>query len=56
LRYMRKYLRVEEDLDMEEDQLERANAADETFPSETVQNRHPAGIAIVQSRPELDRA
>ena len=51
LRYMRKYLRVEEDLDLEEDELEPVNATDESLPAKPVEKTHPAGIAIVHSRP-----
>src|ERR1035437_5394179 len=50
LRYMRKYLRVDEDLDLYDDDLEPATA-DEASPSpQPHENRETAGITIVHSR------
>ena len=49
LRYMRKYLRVDEDLDLD-DELEPAITADGAPPRQPVEKREPAGIAIVHSR------
>ena len=51
LRYMRKYLRVDEDLDIEDDLAEAAITADET-PSQphSFEQPEPAGIAIVRNR------
>ena len=48
LRYMRKYLRVEEDLDLEEDGLEPALAANRTPPHKPIEK--PAGNALVRTR------
>jgi hypothetical protein len=48
LRYMRKYLRVEEELDLEDDELE--SSVDETLAATATGNRTPAGIAIVYGR------
>lgn len=47
LRYMRKYLRVDEDLDLDD---EPAIAADGTPPQQPADKREPAGIAIVHGR------
>ena len=49
LRYMRKYLRVEEDLDLD-GELEPAITADGMPPRPPIGKREPAGIAIVHSR------
>jgi len=49
LRYMRKYLRVDEDLDLD-DEFQPAIAANGTPPLPPVEKREPAGIAIVHSR------
>ena len=50
LRYMRKYLRVDEDLDLQDDDLEPATA-DEASPSpQPHEKRETAGITIVHSR------
>jgi hypothetical protein len=49
LRYMRKYLRVDEDLDLD-DELEPTIAVDGTPLQSPVEKREPAGIAIVPSR------
>jgi hypothetical protein len=48
LRYMRRYLHVEEDLD--EEGLELAAAADGPAPRKPFEPRRPAGITIVRSR------
>jgi hypothetical protein len=50
LRYMRKYLRVDEDVQLD-DELEPAITADGAPPAAPVEKREPAGIAIVRSRP-----
>jgi len=46
---MRKYLRVDEDLDLD-DELEPTIAVDGTPLQSPVEKREPAGIAIVPSR------
>src|ERR1700690_1651460 len=48
LRYMRKYFRVEEDLDLD-DELEPAVPAGGMPPRPPIEKREPAGIAIVHS-------
>jgi hypothetical protein len=51
LRYMRRYLRVEEDLDLEVDEMEaQANAAAEPLVSQPFGQREAPGIAIVRNR------
>ena len=50
LRYMRKYLRVDEDLDLEDDELEPATGEETTSLAKSHEKREPAGIAIVHSR------
>jgi hypothetical protein len=49
LRYMRRYLRVEEDLDLDAE-LQPAVTADGTPPRPPAEKRVSAGIAIVRSR------
>jgi hypothetical protein len=49
LRYMRRYLRVDEDLDHEEDELD-SNIADELLGSKPFVKQQPARISIVHSR------
>jgi hypothetical protein len=59
LRYMRKYLRVEEELDADDLELEDLDATDspasaimeEAVPQEPSEPRKPKGISIVHSRP-----
>jgi hypothetical protein len=48
LRYMRRYLRVDEDLDPDDDESGVAPTADGTTPPK--ERREPAGIAIVRQR------
>jgi hypothetical protein len=50
LRYMRKYLRVDEDIDLDGDDLEPGIAAEEMPGLQPLVNRAAAGIAIVHSR------
>ncbi len=50
LRYMRKYLRVEEDLDIEEEGSDAAISTDGTAPPPPFETQESAGISIVRSR------
>jgi len=50
LRYMRKYLRLDEDFDLDGDDLEPGVAAEEMPPLQPLLNRAGAGIAIAHSR------
>jgi hypothetical protein len=49
LRYMRRYLRVDEELNLEDDELDLSPAADAESPN-PLEKRDPAGIAIVPTR------
>jgi len=51
LRYMRKYLRVEEDLDLDDDELEPAIGDAASAAAQPPEKPATAGIAIVPSRP-----
>jgi hypothetical protein len=50
LRYMRKYLRVDEELDLDDDELEPATGEEPMAAGSSHEKREPAGIAIVHSR------
>ena len=50
LRYMRKYLRVDEDLDLDGEDLEPVIAANGAPPQKPSERQGPSGIAIVRSR------
>jgi hypothetical protein len=50
LRYMRRYLRVDEDLDVDDDESGEVRAAEGATPRRLKEKPEPAGIAIVRQR------